>query len=377
MKTVFDVLLATDLSHEYFEDGIFPEIHIEPNYPTKTILESYGMLFKRTSKGFVLLVELDHTVPGVNALRPLVWPGKLVFKVALQDPFLHNYTQLPLAHKLPQIFYFNNLSDNILGSELLITSSSHVGDQDVVMLSNEIYSLQVPLDKQTVAVSIRDINQQLVWSKRFAIKRDKASDTSGLLSESIDLSSWSPGLLHLYLDEAKHVTLYSDPEAARESIFGIIELYYSSNVPAGYAFSALDGGITRRDYTIKLGRRETIWKYYVVLKNATTDPGFTLDYGAPTSDEAVYPGGVNFIPKTPEATIDELFGSGKVLLFESDKVLPFYEVPKKNIKLNKPIVTTSGTTTEPVIGHLPNASKSIIKPTADLSQVNSEIFVYV
>lgn len=377
MKIQFDILFSCGINHNFYTTNKLPEIRVQPDLNTSKLLNSLGMLFKEVNSGFLILFEVDTTEPGNLALRPLTENGKFTFKLFLTDNYLNNYSDLPLDHKRPKIFYFNNLTENIDGSKLLLSKGATVSENDRVQLCSSIYQLEVPSGKQSVVISLRNIHNDLVYSKRVPVRRKEVSDPAGMIIESLDLSSWSPGVLYLYIDGVRQSSLYADDEASREPVFGIAEFYYGANIPLSYQFTDSNGVVSKKDYSFQLARRLTNWKYYVVLKNTSTDPGFTLEYGPLVPEEAPYPAGVNFVSKTPESMITDVYGVGNVLLFESDKLLPFYETPKKNIRLNKPVASSGGPTTEAVIKHLPNASKSFIKPNVDNTKVYSEIFVYV
>ena len=123
--------------------------------------------------------------------------------------------------------------------------------------------------------------------------------------------------------------------------------------------------------------RYTTWKYFVILKNINTDPGLSVSYGAKITGEEVYPDTMVFNSATPDPNLVATYGTGKVLLFESNDKVPLYETPKTNIKLLKPDSADAGSEPDVIIDNLPNAPVSAIKTNTTNTETFSEIYIYV
>jgi hypothetical protein len=182
-----------------------------------------------------------------------------------------------------------------------------------------------------------------------------------------------------------HAKLYVDRQLSGKDFIGLIEIHKSSQVPATYTFADTNGSVTSPAiiYAIVFGRIMSTWKYYIILSEIDVDPGLSITYASPIPGEEPYPSAVTFNSIPPGAGLTETYGSGKVILFESDKELPIYEIPKKNIKLIKPQEAGNGNgpaeaeATKTLLKNLPNASISAIKPNEDNSKVFSEIYVFI
>ena len=378
----FEILFEVNFIHEYFKDGVLKEIDFRPTDMTIIRLLDYGLLFRKTSTGFVVLYEKDTHSPGEPSLKPIITDEKFSFEVYAGDPWFPNYTALPLDHKSPDIFYFYNLNENISSSLKLLNNGQHVNESNIVQLSSHIYNLRKTIATSSALIEIFDLNGIAVFSKTIAAIQLNGNFE---LDYQIDFSQYGSGRFNVKIDGTDHASLYVDSMLKKKDIFGIIDIYKSALVPATYAFADASGAVTAPSvkYHIRFGRRQSTWKYYVILKEFETDPGISIDYLPPVSGEEPYPVTVNFAVGTPEQGLIDTYGTGKVLLFESDSEIPLYEVPKKNIRLNKPEdpgdieEAMDADDVEILRKHLPNAPITALKPNTDNSKVFSEIYVFI
>lgn len=378
----YEILFELRLLHEYFTDGKAVEIQIRPCESTRRRLQDYGLLFRETARGFVVLYEKDTHAPGEPPLKPITSEEFFLFEIYCNDPWFVNYTDLPLGHKLPDILYFNNLTENISPTQKLLNKGSHVGANDVVVLSSSIYNLRKAILASAAVVEITGPDGIAVFSDTLEARNE---DGNMVLQHQFNFDEFGQGRFDTKVDGNLHAALYVSPELSGKRLAGLIEIHRAPGVPASYAFADGSGNVTHPPvvYHLRFGRRLSTWKYYVILKEFETDPGISIDYQAPGSGEDPYPATVNFAPGLPDQSLVDTYGSGKVLLFEADTEIPLYETPKKNIRLNKPEdpddleEISDPDNVEILRKHLPNAPVGALKPSTDNSKVYSEIYVFI
>lgn len=378
----FEILFEINFIHEYFKDGTLREMDFRPSDETIIRLADYGLLFRKTPTGFVVLYEKDTNTTGEPALRPISRDEKFTFEVYAGDSWFTNYTLLPLGHKYPDIFYFDNLDENISSSLKLLNDGQHVNENNIVQLSSHIYNLRKNIAAATALVEISDLDGNTVFSNTLSAN---PSNGSFELNHQFNFNEFGSGRFDVKIDGADHASLYVDSRLRKKKLFGVIDIYKSSQVPGTYAFADAAGVVHTPSikYAIRFGRRQSTWKYYVILKEFEIDPGISIDYLPPGSGEDPYPATVNFTAGTPDQSLIDTYGAGKVLLFESDTEIPLYETPKQNIRLNKPEdpgdaeEIADADDVEILRKHLPNAPITAIKPSTDNSKVFSEIYVFI
>jgi hypothetical protein len=371
MKIKFDLLFEVVFEHEYFKNGLIQELNIQPTQVTTVVLKNYGLLFKRTKRGFVVLYEIDTANPAESPLRPIISQEKFSFELYMYNTYFTNYTNIPLSHKYPDFFYFNNLTENIVNTDLLLNKHNYAGTDNIVELVSNICNIIKPTGNTSSLLTIDDLSGKTVFSKSILTQ-------DGDMIYQLNFDKIGSGRYDIKIDGALYKKVYSDKETSRKSLFGIIDIFKSDMVPASYRYASSDGTVSKKEYKIKFARRNTTWKYFVILKNINSDPGLYVSYGTKISGEEIYPDTVKF-NKTPatEPELTDTYGSNKVFLFESDKELPLYEVPKKNIRLLKPDTEDKDADPDVIVGNLPNAPCFAIKTNSANNKTFSEIFIYV
>ncbi|MEZ4848556.1 MAG: hypothetical protein R3B93_08040 [Bacteroidia bacterium] len=124
----FTKLLEVRIWHDYllFAEKLPPDIpsrydvtelvNIVPSEKTKTILESYNLLFRPTSTGFVVLAKTIGEEPA-QTFTIFDEPVKLSFLIQGKHPAFPVMTNLPLQGFTKNLLYFNNLQSNVLNIE--------------------------------------------------------------------------------------------------------------------------------------------------------------------------------------------------------------------------------------------------------------------
>lgn len=99
-------VISVSILHSFFNDSILKYIDIKPSVKTLKLMKSYGLIFRNTNGGFVILSENDERYTGS------IFNGSifLEFKLSFLDKYFINYTDIPFENY--NIFIFeNNYSD--------------------------------------------------------------------------------------------------------------------------------------------------------------------------------------------------------------------------------------------------------------------------
>ena len=386
MKTKFDILFQVVFEHGYFKDKCLKGLEIRPTEQTLDLLRDYGLLFKRTKTGFVVLYEIDTTSFPEKPLKPIQKELRLSYEIYVKDVCFVNYTQIPLDYRNPDFFYFDNRTQNVVNHDLLLTQQNYVGIYDITELIGEFENIDKPATAVSSLIEVSDLNNKKVLSKKVLKQKDEITGEERFIYQ-IEFNKIGTGNFAIKIDGNLHKRVYSNKIISRKPVLGIIDIYTTDVVPVAYRFVTSDGTVNKKTYKIRFAPRLTFWKYFIVLKSINTNPGLSIVYRDPATGEEVYPSSVDFKPPNTLSDEDEEFinsqSSGSVLLFQSSKKIPFYEIPKRKISLIKPDETDDDEEededdiNDTIIEHLPNATIEAIKPNIDNTETFSEIFIYV
>lgn len=101
----FKKIVAVDILHDFFNDSMCSSFEITPDADSATTMKNYGVLFKKTKCGFVLISS------GEERFKSETFNGEvsLSFSMRSTDPFFYNYTDLPTDREIG--FYFENIHE--------------------------------------------------------------------------------------------------------------------------------------------------------------------------------------------------------------------------------------------------------------------------
>ncbi len=350
----FEKLFDVKIRHDYYTKGDCGDFIIIPTEDSLKTLKNFGLLFKSYENGFQVLYRAfkDGTI---QPLKPIDTDIRLTFMLKPVNKYLVNFSDLPVKGMTEKIYYFDNLTLNkSAANELLLvddTIKKYAYEKDTVFLKSTIYNY----DEATGSAS-----QDLKITDAQGVNLNPPIDETvnaivGRVTKQFDLKKYGQGLYKLFVDGSAtpFQTFYVDDKLLFEGIFGIIEIFKNSSVPADYVFANTAGVVSSKTYVLQFHRRATFWKYILVKKYNTTLPNVTLQSGATT---------LNGVPHSlPDGTAASLF--------EFTTTNDLKETPVANIKLN-----SNGTA---VIQNLPNPTVDLIKPDTGSSKIFSEIYVYI
>ena len=124
-------ILTVEIMHDYFENGLCSSFEINPSSNTRNILKDYGIIFRKTINGFVLISNRDERFTGISFNGPI----QLTFKLTNNDPLFFNYTDLNLEGGTNFLFQNNNKT-NLLHQKGYVDKTSMVNNNG--FLSGEI-----------------------------------------------------------------------------------------------------------------------------------------------------------------------------------------------------------------------------------------------
>ena len=188
MESVYHKLFEVRLWHDYFlPDLTIPLdnlpatydirefITVKPTEESRKLLAKHRLLFRQTNTGFQVISEtIERIINGTKeyeTLIPLRDKVKWTFIVTIVDPYLLQYTNLPLRAQSASIYYVDNLVQN----DLNLSLQSGAAPQQVLFLTKPIEDYDTRSDEDLL---IGDMVREL---------QIPGEDNSGMVYEVIDL----------------------------------------------------------------------------------------------------------------------------------------------------------------------------------------------
>ncbi|NOZ26268.1 MAG: hypothetical protein GXO94_09300 [Nitrospirae bacterium] len=356
MRSEFRTLFEVEILHNYYKSGVSGDFRTEPSTSCLGTLEDHALLFRRTAGGFAVMYETSGEGT-TEPLKPLNGEIKLSFILTAENPFLLNYTDLPLQSPSAHIYHLHNMNDNQQDGDLLLTSgtsTAYVSTEDRLELRPRYFRYSADSAGPSSEVEIRDERGRLIHGETVRVM-------NGKLEFPVDLRRREPGRFSLGIDGTTALEFYASDELAGRGAFGVIEIFVNDDVPPSYRFTAQGGGVTGKRYSVKFDRRRTYWKYLVVLK-------YRKD-AAPEDLSVSYPDPAVTFGREELQTLSD---GTKAVPFVSNVPLPMQSEPVKGIQLKK-----DGGNGIFEIENLPNPSVRLVRPGIPDDRVYSDIYVYV
>ena len=347
----FKNLFEVSTSHSYYKHGTTTDIIFAPTSPCARLIRNRKLLFKTNEGGFKIIYRsVDEKG------TPLITLDNITFTFAI---------------------YLNNTSA-FLSFTGLDTNENKYSAGKIVYFKND------PAANNQMSYDLLDLLKPNIFTYRFPFtandpENDEASfeieDSVGdtLLSSNlnkpnergeyyfrIDLSKKPNGKYYFKTSDNSHSltteTIYIDNELARQKLFGLIEIEYNEN--------------SLSKYTLKFERNIAKWAYYLVNESGISLDDFNFEVLDESGDDGsnVYQSYTFQGNQTPDP-VNSVNGY-ETLVFVSNDKIPFYEVPKLNLKLKKVEV---GSPDVVLIKNLPNPDLNTIINKDD----ESEILVYI
>lgn len=257
IKLSYDTLFSIRLLHDYY-GGVYSDMAIVPTTDCETELKNYGLIFKATNEGGVVLFSRNER-DEVN--RPIQALSQFRFLLIVRNAAFDNFTALSYStNKVGKAIYcFSNV--NTTGTidstaALAKSTGNKIGDKDSSWLVNSILSL--PLNGNFTQVDLSHVvpglGKQLIKSfpttglQNFTIDLTKLDTPPGLPfrlkagSYILDFLGASPKTEQIYFDES----LWETP------CWGILDILKDTTID--YA--------AKTEYT--LTAKANPWSYYLI-----------------------------------------------------------------------------------------------------------------
>ena len=131
-KSNYKKIVEIQIKHDFFKNNNCSTFEIRPDIETQDLFRNYGIIFKKTSNGFVLISsgELRYSSGSFSG------PINLRFSLKNNDPLFLNYTNLSLENG--NHFVFKNRGD-----DELLHESEFVDQSTVSGFSDELFSSEI------------------------------------------------------------------------------------------------------------------------------------------------------------------------------------------------------------------------------------------
>lgn len=336
----FNTLLKISLSHEYHADGLCNELEIKPTRSTLSLLNKYGILFKKTGSGATLLYESPD---GSTTMKvPVEEELKFTFLFTVNNPAFYTFSDIEFGSEPLSTFYFNNLNPVINGQNHTILDSK----------------LTSPIKLETRLLTVNKLDSTV---KFFIIKNIKDEEFKYYFDiksgeSKVRLSDFLPGKYTIEQFDFSHnkvgttYTYYYNDEIFSSNLLGVIELFIDSSFNPANPVT----------YLFNFKSRPTIWRYNILKKPAT--PSLTSDNITAATIS---------VKHEPDNPADEIIfkpptGTDPIVIL-SNNAVKMKEKGYDKIRLKR--------NTEILISNLPNSSAEKIEN--DGSNWLSDIYVYV
>ncbi|MBN3584710.1 hypothetical protein JYB64_20130 [Algoriphagus aestuarii] len=375
MSIIYTRLGEVALRHDFYLDGIAKGIQLRPSLETAHLLKNGRILFKVTPGGAVLLYRAGEDE--VSPISPLKVPLSFFFYLESENPaallqitdldegsIKYDSSKLPFFTNSPAQASTDPSSPEILSYRLL----------DGTRPKNFSLDLKLNPTPTSVRIKIRNAKNEIISPGRSQTGEwlpdltEVLPDSQGNFRFIFDLKGKREGVYTFTLrDEGDTTDLWTKKyfladDISRKSL-GLVEIRYE-NAPAH-----LYG--PKEYYQLEFSSKESLWTYFVVNGNQKIDLlTNNLSIEDDGNEGSVPYGTYNFSQIGASPNADIKLNGKETVVFRSQSKIPYFEIPKLNLKL----VKTPGN--QVLIPSLPNPSRSA--PTKDFGgETNTEIYVYI
>ena len=389
VSILYTRLFNLSVFHDYYEDGIAKYFKLQPTIETAEFLRGGRMLFKSIPKGCTVLYRTleDEITAFVNRGPDARLKFQLSFKNLNEFLNISNLDEsVSKKYKSGNFIYLKNdpasASDNPDTPEDL---SYELLDFLEGRLFTYTFTVNPPLalpGEVSFTVTDEDGNPVSVGKE---VNGDPFSTTLTVLinedstySQQIDLRDKPKGKYTITLRNASNNALisdtafYADESLSGKKILGLVDIEFN-NAPNRMYQSTWE-------YALRLSRKSSIWKYYIVDKTqkiADLDNYDLSIVDQRTEIDAPYAPGYSFVREGSEPHAVIKVSGFDTVIFKSDALLPipYFEAPLPKMQLRK-IPNNPGDSEQVIIQNLPNPRHNgVIKEESGV--LESEIYVFI
>lgn len=235
IKLGYGILFSIRLLHDYY-GGAYSDIAIIPTEACKEELKNYGLLFKTTAHGGVVLFSRNEKDEINRRIQSLT---RFQFLLVLRNPVFDNFTALPeTANKLgKKVYYFSTINvTGIIDSNTAIAKSSgnKIGDKDYSWLVNAVLSL--PLNgnftKIDLSLVVPGSGKQLIKSFPTIGLQKLTIDLAKIDNSSGPIIQLKPGnyILDFFGVSTKTEQIYFDESLWKTDCWGILDIIKDNTI---------------------------------------------------------------------------------------------------------------------------------------------------
>ena len=364
--TAYSKLFSVNVRHNYYEDGLSNDLTFIPAQSVKNTLRNQRWLLRNILTGFNLICETGTDNKATIGIAKI----SLQFGVVLNNAAKFSAVTV-LDQTAPAKLFSNN-------KKMYFTNSGLNDELQYSILDGiipELYKLNFAVGPSHTGVTLRlksatDDNLVIAYDTKglpvsgpYQVSR-KADKT---FEQLLNLRYVPDGFYTVSIKNASDTgadlltyNFFKSNELSAQPNFGVLEIKWPET----------NAVISEKKFFLNFMRKSTTWKYYVINRSGIDLDSFDLtikdneDNPDPAYEKYNFPG--NFPPADDADPINKTAGS-EIMLFRSNKKIPFYSKAKKGLKLSK---IKSGDETI-LIENLPNPT-----PEKQLGD-ESKIYVYI
>ena len=312
-------------------------------------LQYLGLRFLPTDFGGTLFGKVNTVGTKDIMKNPIPDNTRFCFLLKLTRNVFENFTNINLNKPKENHYYFNNLINNISPTSLPLlvanTGTKIVSDSDLLpFVSNTLnYVHNNAAASQSGEIRFIDTGESF---------QQTLSNYKNVFNFSYDLSKTPGGRVKLFVEGTEKASAYAIDQGNYADLFGVVEIFYKTGLPAAYQFQNADNSVVTRFYKISFTNRSTKWRYVIskkfdqsvtgvsVAKTNGTAIAFTAQGGAPANQ----------------------------FIMASNNPVPLEEDPVSGIKL-------SDQANKVIIENLPNPPLNLVR--AEGADVFSDILITI
>lgn len=313
MSNTYEKLVQLKFTHDYYSDGLCPDLEMLPTSDTLKLLKGYRLLFGPKSKfSKSEYVVLQENVSGAPLLT-LPDSYKMRFYLSLKSSDFLNFSDLPeLLNK--EVLFFENQA---VGTDL------HGASFEKMELTGDlVYWTGVSGGISEVTATLKGGTDTVTF--------DTYTEGSSL-AVRLNLKGLEKGVYELFEDASLIATktIYYDPELLGKDVFAVIHFTESVSLNIG------------ANHTISFASRDETWRYFVVLKGTHTGYNYSIyDSNEPISLSFSEYTAAGYVLTTAdlatESMLNELYGAeAAVEIYVSSSPLTYQEQARSLITLGR------------------------------------------
>jgi len=315
-------LFNTRLEHDFYVSGITKDLIVMPTIETAVAMKNSNMIFRMEDAGFRILYRVDDVGEPFIDFKNV----RLVFGVQIKNATeFSNITSLSTipGYSADKIMYISN-TPNVTTAALAITFLDY--------LRTSIFNYEFPqTGASNDAATISIFKDGVDVTPAFPDPTNVNANSAGSFFYPVDFSNKPRGLYEFKtkINPSGSLitkTVYVDNDLAKQNVFAIMELLAKDGKPVNYG----NNYPANREYSLAFEKRETQWKYIVILKSFDPNALPTIDILDTNPSQPVY-GQIDFNTAV-DTTVNGI--PAKIITSKPPKP-PYYELAKTGLNIRK------------------------------------------